>query len=282
MILISGAGGKTGKMIVSALSLKGLPVRAWVRRDSQRSELLTLGAQEVFVGDITRAEDWKNALEGVEKVYCICPNMSPDEETIGEMAIYAAKEKGIKQFVYHSVLHPQVQEMAHHWAKLRVEERLFKSGLSFTILQPAAYMQNVLAYKNSMLAEGVYSLPYSVTSKSSMIDLGDLGEAVVKVFTEPGHEFAIYELSGRTAYSGEEVAAIISNKTGRHIKAETMDRAIWEKNVRARGLQDYAVQTLLNMFLYYEDYHFIGNGMVLSWLLGREPTSFETFIDREF
>ena len=60
-------------------------------------------------------------------------------------AIRAAQSAGVERFVYHSVLHPQVEIMAHHWQKMRVEEQLFESGLSFTILQPAAYMQNVLA-----------------------------------------------------------------------------------------------------------------------------------------
>ncbi len=282
MILISGAGGKTGKAVLTVLSDQGWDVRAWVHHPSKRSEMLDLGAKEVFVGDLAQSEDWKTALDGVEKLYCICPNMSPEEETIGKIAIRAAQNQGLSRFVYHSVLHPQVQAMPHHWAKLRVEEALFKSGLPFTILQPAAYMQNVLGYRKTMLEEGVYRLPYSVKSRSSMVDLSDVGQAAFKVLTESGHEFAIYELCSRMAYSGEEIAALVSQKTGKPVSAETMDRGLWEKNGRKNGLDDYAVKTLLQMFLYYENYHFIGNGMVLSWLLGREPTTFETFIKREF
>lgn len=40
-----------------------------------------------------------------------------------------------------AVLRPQIEVMPHHWNKLRVEEALLASGLSFTILRPAAYMQ---------------------------------------------------------------------------------------------------------------------------------------------
>jgi hypothetical protein len=33
------------------------------------------------------------------------------------------------RLVYHSVLHPQTEQMPHHWHKLRVEEMLLESRL---------------------------------------------------------------------------------------------------------------------------------------------------------
>lgn len=282
MILVSGASGKTGKAILNKLSEKGAAVRAWVRREEQRQTMLDLGAKEVFVGDLHSAADWQTAVDGVEKVYFICPNMTEDEDQVAEMAIQACEAAGVQRFVYHSVLHPQVSDMPHHWGKLLVEERLFKSSLAFTILQPAAYMQNVLAYKESIQRDGVYRIPYSVQSKSSMVDLNDLAEAAAKVLTEAGHEHAIYELCGLRAYSAEEIAAIIGEKSGLAVKAETQPYDEWEAIVRKKALPNYAVETLLKMFHYYEDYHFIGNGMVLSWLLGRAPASFEDFAENNF
>lgn len=280
MILVSGASGKTGRAILSGLVKRDQSVRAWVRREEQRESMFALGAADVFVGDISSREDWQKALQGTDRLYLICPNMSPDEDKIGKIAIEAAEEAGIQRFVYHSVLHPQVEDMAHHWLKLRVEEQLFKSSLVFTILQPAAYMQNVLGYWKTMMEDGVYRIPYSITSKSSMVDLNDVAEIATKALLDPGHEFAIYELCSRDAYSAADIAAIVQEKTGKSIKAEVVDRAEWEKNVRKAGLHDYAVRTLLKMFLYYEDYHFIGSGSVLSLLLGRDPVCFEEFVNR--
>ncbi|MFN8458488.1 MAG: NmrA family NAD(P)-binding protein [Anaerolineae bacterium] len=72
------------------------------------------------------------------------PQHAPDEVAIGRAAIAVAKAAGGPRSVYHSVLHPHTEKMPHHWHKLRVEELLFESGLEWTILQPAAYMQNVL------------------------------------------------------------------------------------------------------------------------------------------
>ncbi len=51
---------------------------------------------------------------------------------------------GVTRFVYHSVLHPQIEAMPHHWQKMRTEEMLFAAGFELTVLQPTAYMQNIL------------------------------------------------------------------------------------------------------------------------------------------
>ena len=220
-----------------------------------------------------------DAFRGVRQVYHICPNMNPYEEEIGQIMIEAAKKAGLQQFVYHSVLHPQVETMAHHWHKLKVEEQLMMSSLSFTVLQPAAYMQNIIGYWDKMMDEGVYAIPYSIDSKSSMIDLHDLSQVVLNVLTQPGHEYGIYELSSCQTFSARQIAAIVSQKSKKTIKAISQDRQEWEKNMRQRNMSDYAINTLLKMFKYYEDYNFIGNCNQLRWLLGREPVTFEFFID---
>jgi uncharacterized protein YbjT (DUF2867 family) len=278
LILITGASGKTGKTIVKKLAGQGIPIRAMVRTASQVQGMKDLGAAESLVADMKDPLSLSSAFNGVDQVYHICPNMSPDEEAIGDLMIRAAQEHGLRQFVYHSVLHPAVQAMPHHWQKMRVEEKLIQSGLVYTILQPAAYMQNVLGYWQRMMEEGVYEIPYSTRSKSSMIDLHDLAEVVLKVMTECNHRFAVYELCSCEQLSAEGIAEIVSQHCGKQIMAESLDRVVWEKAMRSKNLPDYARETLLKMFFYYEQFDFIGNCNQLTWLLGRSPNDFGSFI----
>ena len=144
-ILVTGAAGKTGRAVIRELAARGAPVRAFLRRAEQRSAAEALGAGEVVVGDLRSRETVAAAVAGVASIYHICPNVHPDEIGIGRRVVSAALAAGVERFVYHSVLHPQIEAMPHHWAKMRVEELLFQSGLDATILQPAPYMQNVLA-----------------------------------------------------------------------------------------------------------------------------------------
>ncbi len=76
--------------------------------------------------------------------------------------------------------------MPHHRQKLLVEEKLFESGLDYSILQPSAYMQNILGYRNSIRA-GSYPMPYPVSTMLSLVDLNDVAEVASNVITQSGH-----------------------------------------------------------------------------------------------
>ncbi|MBI5825804.1 MAG: NmrA family NAD(P)-binding protein [Chloroflexi bacterium] len=226
MILITGAGGKTGRTLVKTLS-KVESVCAFVHREEHVSMMKSLGADKVIVGDIHNESVIRSAMQGARSVYHICPNMNPDETVIGKLVIGEACKTGVEHFVYHSVLHPQTEKMKHHWQKLRVEEMLFESGLPFTILQPAPYMQNLLASWGSITEDGVLRVPYSVNSKFSFVDLEDLAETAKIVLTEPNHLNAIYELAGTLPISHVDVAKILSRILNSPVRAEKEEIENW-------------------------------------------------------
>jgi len=276
MILITGAGGKTGRMLIKALSnVEG--VRAFVYRDAHVSVAESLGVDEVVVGDMRDKSAIHTAMQSIRAVYHICPNMNPDEVLIGELVLEAALGTGVDHFVYHSVLHPQTEKMKHHWGKLRVEEMLFESGLPFTILQPAPYLQNILVGWPQIVEEGVLQVPYSIHSKFSFIHLEDLAEAAKNVLTEPNHRNATYELAGTGPLSYAEVAEILSHILNRDVQAKKEDITDWK--LRANGLDKYAMENLVRMFDYYDRWGLVGNPNVLKWVLKREPISIERFFD---
>lgn len=280
MILITGAAGKTGRAIIRNLIAQGKTVRALVRRPEQVQPIKELGAQEVVVGDIRAQEIPDRITRQVRAIYHICPNMSPDEVTIGQAVIAAARSGGIEHFVYHSVLHPQTEAMPHHWQKLRVEEKLFESGLPYTILQPSAYMQNVLAYWDQIRQQGVYPIPYPAETRLGMVDLEDVAAAATVVLTQPGHIGATYELAGVEVLTQTQVAAILSQQLGYPVRVEVISLEEWKRGVRAAGLAGYQIETLVKMFRYYECYGFWGNSRVLNWLLEHPPTTFADFVKR--
>lgn len=280
MILITGAGGKTGRTLVKALS-GSEAVIALVHREPQVSVLKSLGADKVIAGDMRDEAVIRSALQGVRAVYHVCPNMSPDETIIGNLVITEARrarQAGVEHFVFHSVLHPHTEKMNHHWRKLRVEEMIFESGLPFTILQPAPYMQNLLAGWKSIVEDGVLRVPYSVNSKFSFVDLEDVAEAAKIVLAGSNHLNAIYELAGTSPMSHVEVAEIFGRALKRDVRAEREEIGGWR--LRVQGMSEYAIENLVRMFEYYDQWGLAGNPTVLRWLLGREPSSLERFFDR--
>jgi uncharacterized protein YbjT (DUF2867 family) len=187
-----------------------------------------------------------------------------------------AQQAGVEHLVYHSVLHPQTEKMTHHWQKLRVEELILKSGLPFTILQPAPYMQNLLAGWGSIVEDGVLRVPYSIHAQFSFVDVEDIAEAARVVLTESNHKNATYELASTLPMSHIDVVETFSHVLKRNVNAEKEEIRDWR--LRAQGMSEYALESLVRMFEYYDQWGLLGNPNVLKWILKREPTSLETFI----
>jgi uncharacterized protein YbjT (DUF2867 family) len=281
MILLTGAAGKTGKAILNSLLPHGVRVRSLVRSTVQADEIRGIGGKHIAVGDLRDNDALEKAMEGVVSIYYIAPNMAPDELEIGKNLIRIAREHGVNRFVYHSVFHPQIEVMPHHWQKMRMEEYLFESGMDYTILQPCAYMQNILGNWQSITEKGVYTVPYATTARISIVDLQDVAAAVEVVLTQRGHNSAIYELAGPEPLSQDEVAKTLEAQLSRPVKAVALDRGQWAENARNSNLNEASITTLLKMFEYYEKNGLIGNSNVLEYLLKRPATRFADFVQQQ-
>ena len=280
MILVTGAGGKTGKAIVGALAARGAAVRAFVRSPAHEAALKLIGASDVVAGAMDDPLALAQAVRGTRAIYHICPNVSPHEITFARALVTAAIDAGVPHFVYHSVLHPQIEAMPHHWNKLRVEEMLFSTSLDITILQPTAYMQNGLAEWDRMKRDGIFRVPYPVETRLSLVDLDDVAEAAALVLTNAGHGGAIYELAGTPPLSQIEIAATFAQALNRPVHAEAEAVETWEGRARSGGMDDYQRETLTRMFRAYARDGLEGNPNVLGWLLSRSPTSLAAFVAR--
>lgn len=280
MILLTGAAGKTGKAILNTILPHGVSVRSLVRSNEQAEEIRSLGGKYIALGDLRDNESLVEAMQGITSIYYICPNMAPDELEIGKNLVRLAKQNGVTRIIYHSVFHPQVESMPHHWQKMRMEEHLFESGLEFTILQPCAYMQNILGSWQSIVERGIYAVPYATSTRISIVDLQDVAAVAETVLTQRDHKNSIYELAGPEPLSQNELAEILAAQLGHPVEAVSLDRGLWTMNARSSGLDETAIATLLRMFEYYEQNGLVGNSNVLSYLLKRPATRFAEYIQR--
>jgi NAD(P)H dehydrogenase (quinone) len=280
MILITGAGGKTGRAVIKALVARGAPVRAFVRSIRHESALTAIGVSDVIVGQMGDEQALSEAVKDVAAIYHICPNVSSHELVFAKALIAAATSSRVLRLVYHSVLHPQIEAMPHHWNKLRVEEMLFGSKLDVTILQPTAYMQNSFAEWDRVKSHSIYRVPYPVETRLSLVDLDDVAEAAALVLTTDGHSGATYELVGTPPLSQIEIAEAFGRALKKPVLAEAETIEDWELRARNAGMDDHARATLTKMFRAYARHGLAGNPNVLGWLLGRCPTSLAAFAAR--
>ena len=280
-VLVTGAGGRTGQYIVPALVDAGHRVR-FVTRQAQYSGPLSQYADVTPITvDLGDDNDVARAMDGAQAVYHIPPNMNPDEVALGKRVINAAQAAGVAHFVYHSVLHPQVQGLTHHWNKVFVEEALIESALAYTILQPTSYMQMIAGDWEGISKRGVHTLAFSPKAKLSLVDLEDVGAAAAKVLGNDEHFYAIYELGGPAMLSCEDKARVLTDVLGHPVRAgqDTLDD--FRAKAKAAGMPHHVMETRARMFDHYDTNGLAGNGNVLGWLLGRPPNSFEIYVRRE-
>ena len=284
MILVTAANGNQGKWLVPKLLAAGHEVRACVRSQASADRLQALGVAEVMVGDLSDPDFIVRAVQGVRSVYHIGPTLHPAERSIGIAMIDAAREANVGHFVFSSVLHAITTDLIQHEIKRDLEEHLLSSGLEFTILQPSNYM---LPFRmKSVFEDGVFRLTWSLDRHQSMVALEDIADVAALVLGEPErHAAATYELVGPGRFTGHDIARTLSKVMGREIGVEQIEPATFaramfgEQDAEVLAYKGKAARAIASR---YSSHDFVGNPNVLSWLLGRSPTTFEEFARREY
>jgi uncharacterized protein YbjT (DUF2867 family) len=283
LILVTAANGNQGRLLMPKLLAAGLPVRACVQSEASAARLRALGAAEVLAGDITEPDLMARAVSGVEKVYHVGPTIHPREREMGLALVDAAQAAGVRHFVFSSVLHAITTDLVQHEIKRDIEEHLLSSGLEFTILQPSNYMLPLKL--RPVFERGVFELSWSLERRQSLVDLGDVTDVAVMALTDSArHAGATYELAGPGRYTAHELGDIISRVLGRRIEVREIDAdtylRAWTGDTDPREVT-HQVRVLRAITARYSSHDFVGNPNVLTWLLGRPPTTFEDFVRRQ-
>jgi uncharacterized protein YbjT (DUF2867 family) len=280
MILVNAANGQQGKLLAPKLISAGQAVRACVRSERSAAELLTAGATDVVVGDLADPDLIARAVSGVEKVYHVCPGIHPREREIGFAWIDAAKAAGVRHFVFSSVLHPLITELVQHEIKRDIEEHLIGSGLEFTILQPTIYMAP--RRFGPAIHAGVLKAGWSLDREQSLVDIGDVTDVAAEVLmNSPHHATATYQLVGTGRYTAHDMGAAMAKVIGRDVKVEQVDSTTYFKGLfgdRDPRTIPHEISVSKSLTQRYSSHDFVGNPNVLTWLLGRAPTTFEQFV----
>jgi len=277
-ILITGASGAVGTPTIKHLVKRGAKIRALSSNEASAAKLKAAGVAETAIGDLTKDDDIKRAMAGVKSVMHIPPRFREDEAEIGQRVLKAAVAEKVGHFLFSSVFHSQMRDMDHHFNKLIIEEALIDSGLPFTIIQPASFMQNLRVEWPVVKEKGVYQRAYSAHQKMALIDTDDLGEAAAKILTESGYTGAIFELCGPDRLTNAEVAAILSEVSGKTIRAEKQSLEDWKAWATGRSWKPWSMEAYMKMCRHYDAHGYAGgNPLVLQAILGRPPGNYRDF-----
>jgi uncharacterized protein YbjT (DUF2867 family) len=206
--------------MVDLLLEQGFQVRAMVRKDDDRAQLLRDKGAEVVFGDLLRLRDVRAALTGVQRAYFNYP-VGEGLVEAGVMFAQAAKEQNLELIVNMSHIqsrpHARSKATQNHW----LSEQVFDwSGTPTTHLRVTFFMQWLL-YVSHLVRYGRYAMPYSADSRFAPIAGSDIALAATKIFANPSeHGGRVHRLTGPVEYSHEELAAEVSRVLGKDLPYE--------------------------------------------------------------
>ncbi|HXZ12833.1 MAG TPA: SDR family oxidoreductase [Candidatus Sulfotelmatobacter sp.] len=266
MILITGATGTVGKAVLKEVTREQANVCAMFRskEDSGKSP----PGCEPVVADYADKPSLREALDGVSAVFIVCSPI-PQLVELESNVLDAAKESGVKHVVLSSALgagdYPKSFPSWHR----KVEDKLKTMGMSYTILRPNTFLQNIVAYQApSIRSQGAF---YSSMggAKISYLDVGDIAVVAAKSLAGGPHSGKTYELNGPEAISNDELARRISKITGRTVKYVDIPESAQRDAMLGLGMPEWQVTALLDLQRYYKE----GRG-------GETDTGLETLIER--
>jgi len=272
-ILAVGAAGKFAGLVVPELARRGVNVRGLVRDAKQGEEVRKHGASEIAVGDLRDRASLDAALNGVDAVFYIAPAFLLGEAEVGQVMVEAAKQAGVRRFVFSSVIHPIISALVNHRDKAPVEEAIIESGMEYALLHPAMFFQNYAEGWDKVVQTGVYAEPWSAQTRFSRVDYRDVAEVAAIALTEDRLNYGTYELCAEGNDNRHDVAAMMGEVLGRNIEAGEIDPT------KAAGApaSDGKPSPMMRMFQWYDNHGLLGNALTLRAILNREPCTLRTY-----
>jgi len=277
MILVTGAGGNVGRPLIDELASAGTPARAAYHSADKAARARAAGIDAVMV-DYARPETLSPALDGVDAVFLLAAGVQGQIE--GETnVVRAAKAAGVRRIVKLSVFGAAEEEFGFARTHRPVEREIEASGLEWTHLRPASYMQNFTNFMAPTIRSqhAIYTLiPDSVFNH---VDTRDVARVAATVLSRDGHEGKAYTLTGPRSFSYREAARAIGVVTGAPVQVVALTESDIRAGMKSHGVPDLYADHLVDLDRWYES----GKGDQLTSsirdITGREPTTFEGFVE---
>lgn len=217
-VVVTAATGHLGRLVVTELLARGVPAADVVATGRRVEALADLAAQGVRVvaSDYADPESLRAAFEGAEKVLLVSGNEVGQRVTQHGNAIDAAKAAGVRHLVYTSAPRATTSDLVLAPEHKATEELLAASGLTTTVLRNNWYTENYVPTLEQARATGEV-VASAGEGRVASATRADFAAAAAVVLTTPGHEGAVYELGGDTAWTHHELAAAIGEVLGREV-----------------------------------------------------------------
>ncbi len=273
-LLVTGATGMIGSLVVDELVERGAGLSAMVRGSSAPAFDGRDGVR-VVQGDFDDASSLERALQGAERAFLLTNSSERTEEQ--QLAfVRAAAAAGVRHVVKLSQLHADAQSpvrfLRYHAA---VESAIAETGLDFTFVRPNLVMQAYLAFAPS-IAAGTLQAPIG-QARVSIVDARDIARVCAAALTEDGHAGKTYDVTGPEAVSHQELASALGRVAGHEVSFEQAAPEDFAAMLEQVGMPQWQAAGLIEDYAHYERGEAATVSGDVERVTGREPIALAQF-----
>jgi uncharacterized protein YbjT (DUF2867 family) len=276
-VFVTGATGKLGPHIVASLVARDVPVRALVRDRGRAAALLPAEAGLVH-GDFTATSTITAELARADAMLLLTPH-GPEMSTVQKRLIDLAARAGtrvVKVSGTSAGIRPDGPDACRQ--HFDTEQHLADSGVPWAVVRPNGFMQTLIVAMAATVRErGLIANPLG-TAGISLVDCFDVGAATAAVLTDPRHDGRHHVLTGPSAPTYAEIAALITDETGADVEVLDVTPEQAGEAARARGLSDWEAGHLTEMLAMFRTGASEYVTTDVEELTGRPPRSVRDFV----
>jgi len=275
MILITGATGHLGTAVLQTLLRKAPATQlAALVRDEQKAAPLQAQGVSIRVGTYGDVAALDRAMQGIEQVLLISGGGEDEALQEHQNVVDAAKRAGVQCLAYTSraLKDPSTlvnQLMLRHFD---TEAYIQASGLPHVIFRNILYMDVLPLFTGPNVLETGINLPAG-PGKVSFALRRDMGEAIANVLLECDFTSRTYHFTGSEAYSFADVAAALTEASGKNVAYTPIEDTAFAAGMRQRGVPELAIERTLGFMTDIRHGQESGVSPDLATALGRQPTS---------
>lgn len=275
-LLVAGANGQNGRLLLKKLAKNNIPVRAMVR-STDRTRDLENETTEIVEADLSNPATLDKAFDSIEQAYVVTA-IQPDAATYFSNFFQAAKKAEVRHVIKLSGLGASANSpseiLRQHY---RSDAQLMQSGLDFTVIQPNSFFQNILGQAKAIQRKGQFGMLLGEASQS-LVDMSDVAEATVRVIQDKKHRNKIYPLTGPESISGNDMAEQLSEFLEKPVRYKPVSSSLAKQEMLAGGLPEWNVNALVEIMELFSTGTFAETTSDLKNILGRKPNRFADFL----
>ena len=274
MIVVTGASGQLGRLVINSLLARKVPaaqIVAAVRNPARAADLAALGVQ-VRAADYTQPATLDAAFNGADQVLLVSSSEVGQRFPQHKNVIDAAKRVGVKLLAYTSLLHADRSPLGLRDEHFATEQYLLEVGLPHVVLRNGWYTENYLASIPPAVQHGAY-IGSAGEGRIASAARADYADAAAVVLTSPDQAGKVYELAGDESYTLAEFAAELSRQTGKQIPYINMAEAEFKGALLGAGLPEPIAALLADSDTGASKGGLFDDSHTLSRLIGRPTAS---------